>query len=1831
MFGVQLILLNVVCFNIHSSFLACPALENFLATPYGEVNSDNHCDNGVSVTRTCSNEGVWGTISYSGLCRCTQEPGWQDGLVGDVLTRECSYGRVEVSCNEVGHWMTIQNDCACAADGIWEQSAIGVTLEKVCGNGGRMRRTCGANGFWEDIQDFNCECPKDGIWDATPAGEFARAGCSSGFIYRLCGENGEWTETYDRSSCYCSPQSGWQLTLNGATATKACPYGEQVRECDEWGRWGEIDSSNCMCKPQDGFEATPVNSYATTSCFDMNGVPDEEHTQTRYCDANGNWGDIDQTQCPIKWCPTVESWYAVPVGTRPTRVSIGCMSGERWRVCNVNGQWGPVNTDNCDCTYSLEDEITRLLRPGDSYSLSCAIGERVYKCNEESGYFDPVDLSTCKCASDGRFVSTPAGELASAACSVGTSVRLCSYDGQWEEADNSRCFCGGSDVWRETNFNTTVSVLCDSGFRMRVCNEDGFWDPAIQDSCKCVSEGMEAALGSSAVISCDEGSIVYACNDGTFAAPDTSSCYCSSRSEFGIIWNRIPAGSDSPLLICMNGFSQTRHCSDLTGHWEDLNSDECHCTADGIWGETGVGEYAYAPCEGHSTGLRRRMCYGSHWGDIDESTCYSECEFDAGNGEITYVPVDSTLEVPCYVNFNGADTYKCMHNEETNESYMQLIGSTCTRLFCESDLPPYIIHAGESEERSCINGFTGTRTHTCQTDGTWSDYDNSNCSPIVCPATTYSGLSFPVTLADTYGEIECENGYHGTRKLFCSITGEWTTDYLDECSINICPQEGEWPETEAFKSATISCPADYTGSWTRQCLASGEWEELAIPETCIPTPPTMKSIPYEGMKHVSRAPSVSLFTSLAIQEPYDGCDMKIVSVENPEEEYTLRTNITKTALQGRYNNGGIFADFPLPPDADIHDLSHYLKYGEYKAIIPACWKALNGAAVPETQYEVTFHTTAIPPSSPTHITIQYAATTFSVSFEEPTYVDEPYPVIAYYLSFQPPVYPEVRIDATKHTFGPFNYIAGSVSLLLRAENAYGLSSPDVEVPYNFDDVLIDAAELLNMEIPSPEVVHLYSIPQESSVAITVGIRIPIAMQEFASYLNVFCNGEQVPGYEDIYQTKYTFIASGDDVATASCYFTLAGSSSELTVLSIPVVYSTTAYAAPEVTAIESEAHFIHLSWNEPAKYTNTPIKSYIVECKQQDASTYSISYAITALEADISVSSITVGPVVCRVGASSSYEATEQTAWGMATIEELHTVSANDLSLEVKQHGSYCEVMLMTSYCIEAIATINNDNYPFDSEVALTCNEEHNQMTGILSMLDLSHTYSLTVSVPSIPVELKSEITTLATDENTFNITINEDLLYGTAAVAHIVSDSKTQVYCTAYTTPIDMDVFTYEYVQSVLNKDLYPISASKEFNYPFYNLKPSTTYSIACVSSSNVQFVKENAFTTTREKSKIHVLDISRDDQSRDSYFLLSFNMPISVITANHLKLSCGGIPISLNMTFYDLTEYLMIMSSMDTTIQPGSVCNIHFTALDSIMNVDHLYGYEAYYLSMTPFFNNSSYYEFTVTKDDMAPVLTQLTAPVLSDDSVLLFTASESLYLGVYPFTYTIDCMKLGEPTVHRVLQHDSIFKTKHNAVKGYVDVSFTTGLLPNLHTCTLSFVDEVYYINYNKAICPGEDGKCVFTFVSRVSNPDIMNLHMLSITPENNAVNVDISAPVVFTFNRDVEAVKSITFRCLECETVEFTLPAECEAATCIIRNPTNWEAKRTYAIYLDADAFKSKWDGYAVDNMSGYSTFTTGASMCNMDFIAEDWNSDCVCKNTSTHCQCTCGATAILKAF
>lgn len=54
--------------EIDFSQCLCPATEHFPATPYNSTNSDNRCDNGVVVSRLCTEDGTWSGITYSGLC-----------------------------------------------------------------------------------------------------------------------------------------------------------------------------------------------------------------------------------------------------------------------------------------------------------------------------------------------------------------------------------------------------------------------------------------------------------------------------------------------------------------------------------------------------------------------------------------------------------------------------------------------------------------------------------------------------------------------------------------------------------------------------------------------------------------------------------------------------------------------------------------------------------------------------------------------------------------------------------------------------------------------------------------------------------------------------------------------------------------------------------------------------------------------------------------------------------------------------------------------------------------------------------------------------------------------------------------------------------------------------------------------------------------------------------------------------------------------------------------------------------------------------------------------------------------------------------------------------------------------------------------------------------------------------------------------------------------------------------------------------------------------------------------------------------------------------------
>ena len=122
-----------------------------------------------------------------------------------------------------------------------------------------------------------------------------------------------------------------------------------------------------------------------------------------------------------------------------------------------------------------------------------------------------------------------------------------------------------------------------------------------------------------------------------------------------------------------------------------------------------------------------------------------------------------------------------------------------------------------------------------------------------------------------------------------------------------------------------------------------------------------------------------------------------------------------------------------------------------------------------------------------------------------------------------------------------------------------------------------------------------------------------------------------------------------------------------------------------------------------------------------------------------------------------------------------------------------------------------------------------------------------------------------------------------------------------------------------------------------------------------------------------------------------------------------------------------------------------------------------------------------------------------------------------------------------------------------------------------------------------------------------------------------------PILFVFNREVEAMKNVVVRCLECEEPILRLPAVCTAEKCVVENEKGWEAGRTYYITYDNTTFKAAWETFFFEPSMHYPSFSTAANLCNMEFIAEDWKNDCSCMNTGTHCQCNCGLTAILRAF
>ena len=85
--------------------------------------------------------------------------------------------------------------------------------------------------------------------------------------------------------------------------------------------------------------------------------------------------------------------------------------------------------------------------------------------------------------------------------------------------------------------------------------------------------------------------------------------------------------------------------------------------------------------------------------------------------------------------------------------------------------------------------------------------------------------------------MDCPSGYSGIKTRFCKADGTWEDVDSNSCKIITeveeskpeiiyCPEDGEWPKTEANNVVSNICPSGYVGTQSRKCGINGTWEDI---------------------------------------------------------------------------------------------------------------------------------------------------------------------------------------------------------------------------------------------------------------------------------------------------------------------------------------------------------------------------------------------------------------------------------------------------------------------------------------------------------------------------------------------------------------------------------------------------------------------------------------------------------------------------------------------------------------------------------------------------------------------------------------------------------------------------------------------------------------------------------------------------------------------------------------------------------------------------------------------------------------------------------------------
>ena len=348
---------------------------------------------GSPPTRTCDLNGQWGaTTNPCSQKKCPQltdsTSEWPATLGGSTVSGTCKTGytgSVSRACSIEGVWGTVTGTCAtvsCAAETnnniVWSSTAAGSQAVGTCASGygasTAPTRPCDASGVWGETVG-SCDrlkCASITIDNAEwPIADSMTSGVSGvcvagwqGAPTRDCDVNGLYSGAVSnpclRTKCAAINENelgSWPEANAGSTdVTGSCPAGysgSPTRNCELSGAWGTITGvcSVVQCASERFGSADWPQTSAGSSAA---GVCDTGYSgsPSRACSLAGTWEDV-QNPCVQNKCPVIEDgdaqWAETPALSLASGECNPGFFGAPTRECDESGNWGNI-TNPCSGT-----------------------------------------------------------------------------------------------------------------------------------------------------------------------------------------------------------------------------------------------------------------------------------------------------------------------------------------------------------------------------------------------------------------------------------------------------------------------------------------------------------------------------------------------------------------------------------------------------------------------------------------------------------------------------------------------------------------------------------------------------------------------------------------------------------------------------------------------------------------------------------------------------------------------------------------------------------------------------------------------------------------------------------------------------------------------------------------------------------------------------------------------------------------------------------------------------------------------------------------------------------------------------------------------------------------------------------------------------------------------------------------------------------------------------------------------------------------------------------------------------------------------------------------